>query len=151
MTDSAIFQKALTRRKELRQEVTRLDTFIKTYQELEKTSVSTIAKGSLTGKSVPDALAAIFATRDEPIPLRELSNLLAEHGRPPGGENPIANLSSILSRDPRFENVSGRGWRLTHPQEDAPPATTDEASNSPGLAGSPGEGLQPMPGRFDSD
>ena len=40
-------------------------------------------------------------------------------------------------------------WRLI--QTDAPSESTDEASNSSGLAGSPGEPLQVTPGRFKSD
>ena len=57
--------------------------------------------------------------------------------------NRLVNLSSVLSRDPRFENVTGRGWQLKDKNDDAPPAEIDEASHEPGppaLTGDPDHG-----------
>ena len=59
------------------------------------------------------------------------------------------SLSPQLSRlknDNRIYNDKGV-WKIV--KEDAPPE--GEASNSTGLAGSPGKPLQVTPGRFDSD
>ena len=175
MTDSTVLRKALAKRKQLvrelnhlpaYQELVRLDAFVATYHELEGggAASSSFAPEAQTTpprvrlrESIPDAAFAILHDCSTPLPVGELVSVLEESGRPVGGKNRNINLSSLLSRDPRFENVSGRGWKLKSEApndaetDDAPPAATGEASNSAGLAGLPGRPLQATPGRFDSD
>ena len=158
MADSSVLARALAKRKQLALEIERLDAFIETYRELDDSgstepaheveSRTTSSRGGRR-KSLPDVAFTIRASCSAPLPVGELASFLKERGRPVGGKNLNVNLSSILSRDPRFETVPGRGWKLKSETpnnvetDDAPPATTDEASNSEGLAGSPGGALQP--------
>lgn len=158
MTDSTVLEKALAKRKlfirELErmptyQKLVRLDAFIETYREFEGGS-STEATHEVESKttpsrggrreSLPDAAFAILSSCSAPLPVGELASFLKERGRPVGGKNHNVNLSSILSRDPRFETVPGRGWRLKRdkptavdeaPNESEAPATT-EASETGG-------------------
>lgn len=129
MPDPNILQRALARRKQLvreleklptYQELIRLEQFVQFYHELEgegrgRKDIEPHGRGvgrRQRRKTIADVAVDICLDKGEPIPVRELIGLLAERGRPVGGKNPTINLSSILSRDPRFENVPGRGWHL---------------------------------------
>ena len=146
MTDSTVLEKALAKRNRLirelervptYQELTRLDAFIETYREFEGGDL-TIAANADEGRttpsrgrrreSLPDVAFTILSSCSAPLPVGELASALSEQGRPVGGKNPNINLSSILSRDPRFETVPGRGWRLKREK----PNATDEAPNETG-------------------
>ena len=143
MADSTVFDKALAKRRRLvrelervptYQELVRLDAFIKTYHELEdsgSTEPTHKVESRITASrgrrrvSLPNVAFSILSQCSAPLPVRELVAILGEQGRPVGGKNPKINLSSILSRDPRFENVPGRGWRVKREKL----TTIDEAQN----------------------
>ena len=146
MADSLVLDRALARRKRLirdlervptYQELTRLDAFIETYREFEggdlTTATNVVERPTTPSRgrrreSLPDVAFTILSSCSAPLPVGELASILKERARPVGGKNPNINLSSILSRDPRFETVPGRGWRLKREK----PNAIDEAPNETG-------------------
>ena len=116
-----IFQKALERCEQLERELDELRKFIKKYQELngEVKTVSVAAtmriearQADHSNKSVPDIAFDICQQFSRPIPVSELVQIIHQRGRKIGGKDPKINLSSMLCRDTRFENIRGRGWKL---------------------------------------
>src|SRR3972149_652579 len=125
MADPSVLEKAMARRARIVRELEKLPTyrellgldgFIATYRELagedqpvpEARALGRPAKNRKP--TIPDIAAEICLAKGEPIPVGELVTMLAERGRPIGGGDPNINLSSVLSRDPGFGYVRGRGW-----------------------------------------
>ena len=67
----------------------------------------------------------ILQFQDHPLLMDDMIRELEKFGRVPGGKDPKANISSVLSKSPLFEFQKGRGWRL---KQNAPSAETGEAS-----------------------
>ena len=136
MATPSVIQQALARREKVVQklerspiyrELVQLDQFIEIYRRFDSGAAAAAKSPSEPAKKTIVSMSAhICAERGEPVPLRVLLDSLRSQGRPVGGENPAINLSSILSRDPQFENVAGRGWQLAITKE-----KPDEESSEP--------------------
>ena len=101
---------------------------------------------------IADACAELLA---DGLPERteKLLVLLQHQGVDVGGSNPLQYLSSILSRDDRFESSRKHGWSLaTNRNENGPGAGTPEPSGETGAGQVPlvMKGLL-MKGGTDSD
>lgn len=77
----------------------------------QKAASEAESPGDLIGKTAADACHAVLSDSNEPLSRQELFDAANARG---AGIKEIANLSSILSRDERFEGVgTGRGAKWT--------------------------------------
>jgi hypothetical protein len=94
------------------------------------------------GLSHADAAEKVMDQIGEPIPIADLVSRVREMGAHVGGQDPNINLSSTLSKDPRFRSVRYQGrkaWWLAgraYPNEDAVDRSRDllEAQDPPSEA-----------------
>jgi len=74
---------------------------------------TTITEGPYTGKSIGDAIEAVFEGNDNiPLTVQDIVRILRDGGWVSEAKNPRQSIASTLSRDPRFENALGEGYRL---------------------------------------
>ena len=167
---------AIAQRKQLAEQMKQLDSFISMYRRLQSGEAQivgyppTVTIRADPPKSIELGSLDILREAGETVPTKEILQRLSDRDIHVGGKDPVNNLASVLSRSNAIENIRGKGWILgelnvvtdvsgrtsakqseTVETKDAPPESTDEASNSEGLAGSPGGALQSPPGRFESD
>lgn len=118
----------------LRERLRLIDSFIAMYGEFADgrpplPMPPALDAGSGKKVSIPDAVSEILANSWRPIPTATLLIRLKAKGINVGGEargKRIANLSSALSRDDRFENVRGEhgvGWQLREARKEESPTS----------------------------
>jgi hypothetical protein len=69
-------------------------------------------KGGASGRAVRECFA-ILRERKQPVPTRELHEILKQRGIHLGGISPVASLSGYLSRTPGLVADRTLGWSLT--------------------------------------
>ena len=68
-----------------------------------------------------------------PLTIHDILQELGKAGIVIGGQNPVTNLSSSLSRSDELENIRGQGWSLTKwNRKSAPPDRQPETSKDQG-------------------
>jgi hypothetical protein len=124
---------AVKKRQALAEELRRLDNFISTYKSLRAEQPAREIVGGIPvtsmpkfpdvgdsapqlplGKSMTQETGAIaLVEKRGPMTLKEILNSLRESGVPVGGKDPLANLSSVLSRSERmfYDKESGT-WNV---------------------------------------
>ena len=145
----AALQNALSARKSLEEQIqalngrlTKINNFISLYDEFAQgrapteAAIPPVAMGGsgtmtvlLRKTSIVDQAVEILSD-GYPRTTKVLLNLLSERGAKLSGKRPHINLSSMLSRDPRFLNERGKGWSLEHNPKTANP---QDARTSQGL------------------
>jgi hypothetical protein len=87
--------------------------------------------------SQADAAAMGLSEAGAPLGTRALIPFVEKHGQPVGGDDPVLNLSSIMSKDPRFESIEWRGTRAWWFKGRPTPGSTVLASIGGPVAGGP--------------
>ena len=137
-----VLAKAIAQRKDLADEIKKLDAFISIYRRLQSGEAQftgfapTVTITAGPRKSIETGATDILREAQETLPTKEILQRLSDRDIHVGGKDLINNLASILSRSKAIENVKGEGWKLVEPAvfgvevsttENAPPATAGEA------------------------
>jgi hypothetical protein len=107
---------------EVRQRIVKIQNYIEMAREFETTTStphptespeirSRVPKGGIGGQASRLAIEMVRERR-QPIPTRELVEMLKVRGVDVGGGNPVTTLSSYLSRVPELSADRSRGWSL---------------------------------------
>jgi len=99
--------------------------------------------GSAVGARVLEteaAVAAIIREAGKPVPTKEIFEILAKRGFEIAGKDPLATLTTRLTRAPTLENHKPYGWRLKEPRPEVgaggeavaaePPSSDPDQPNS---------------------
>ncbi|MGQ0564688.1 MAG: hypothetical protein ACT4OK_06415 [Gemmobacter sp.] len=133
---------AMAKRDSLLADAQRWDDFIRMYGEVAGGVIQDAAPRQLKSASrqvaVTGALAetetyvvSILASTGKPLNTRELLHALAAQGYKVGGKEPVSTLSARLSRAPKLQNISGKGWWIkeltgdANPVKETPPAMSE--------------------------
>ena len=89
---------------------------------------------------VADAVAPSFVMVGKPVPTKEIFEILTKRGFEIAGKDPLATLTTRLTRAPTFENHQPYGWRLKEPRPEVeaegeavaadPPSSDPDQPNS---------------------
>ena len=86
------------------------------------TSTSDASDSRTLTRRITDAVVDLIRAKGRPIRTRDLLAQIEQRGLDVGGKNPVATLSSCLSRDKkRLVNNRKLGWRLVEWGGDRPP------------------------------
>jgi hypothetical protein len=119
MDYSRIVREATARKRELLDEINKLDALISSAAALAQPGAAASAGSSAraaasTGGSVisptRDAVRSILRERGEPLQTRELVPLVRAKGIEVGGKDAVATLSARLSNSSEFKVHRGIGW-----------------------------------------
>jgi hypothetical protein len=117
------FERTRLRYVELQQRITKVQNYIDVAREFESATIDSsrenlpekrtrIPQGGIGAKAIRLAVEMI-RERSQPIPTRELVDMMRARGLDVGGGNPVTTLSSYLSRAPELSANRSRGWSLT--------------------------------------
>lgn len=126
---------ALKRRDQLRAEIAKLDEFIQMYRSLEAQAAEA-AEDHEASRQRATKRDQILAGAEEVLRLfgaleiPDLLSALKANGIEVGGANEATNLSSYLSKSPRFKAVRGIGWVLA--ERAAENKTSPDGTGQPG-------------------
>lgn len=134
---------ALKRKKELQEELRRLDEFISMYKEFFSDEFS--IDDSLNGgnvlrlptrrrkQSIAGVATEIIRGHQRPMDMNTLLEAMDKAGFKVGGRNPAANAASTFSRDPDFyfSRKHGGWWLLSLGNPDNYPAVRESVSPPP--------------------
>ena len=112
------FERTRLRFAELQQRIAKIQNYIDVAREFESTEDALpdkrtrIPQGGIGAQAIRLAIEMV-RERGQPIPTRELVDMMKDRGLDVGGNNPITTLSSYLSRAPELSADRSRGWSLT--------------------------------------
>ena len=81
----------------------------------EPSNVKERHQKSATDETMAESLEAILSASSEPMLVPEILSALTARGRKLTAANPMAHVSSILSRSQQFKFEKGRGWTFQVP------------------------------------
>jgi hypothetical protein len=122
------FERTRVRFVELQQRITKIQNYIDVSREFESTEVAPtretlpdkrtrIPQGGIGAQAIRLAIEMV-RERGQPIPTRELVDMMKARGLDVGGNNQVTTLSSYLSRAPELSANRSRGWSLTESTAD---------------------------------
>lgn len=131
-----VLQNALRKRQsicdqmdELGAELRRLEEWIAMYRQLSGDIAPTVApepqiklqpEVRSRPKGADTAVDILRERHPTPVPTLDMLTRMQDRGVVIGGKNPAMNLASMLSRDPRIENIKGQGWVLVGDHRNEP-------------------------------